>query len=150
MFKHENGTIHLNGMRIPLETFRKLEPAYAQPDDIVVMFYDGVRRHYRTKHRSWTVWGKWDEGERYLQRASDFASLLAEENRETADAIQEVKRAKARAVKDKYPVEGNKNVELHARDDLNKGGTKGIRSKGKRTSRNRGKHSGGATGRSSE
>jgi hypothetical protein len=150
MFKHDNNGISLNGMRIPLEVFLRLEPSYSQPKDIVVMFYDGDKRHYRTKHRSWTVSGKWADGDRYLARGDEYAALLDIDRQETVDAFRDVQAAKARAVKDKYPVEGNKNVELHARDDLNKGGTKGVRPKGKRTSRNRGKHSGGATGGSSE
>lgn len=150
MFKHEGNTVYLNGLKVPVTIFLQLEPSYSYPSDIVVMFYDGARRHYRTKHRSWTLWGRWEDGERYLSRADEFASIMAQETSEMADATAQVSQLKTPPVKDKYPVEGIKDVKLHKRDDLDKSGTEGVRSKGKRVSRSRGKHSGGAVGGSSE
>ena len=131
MFKHTGNSIYLDGLEIPLSTFMRLEPSYQYPSDLVVMFYDGRMRNFRTKHRSWTLQGAWAEGDRYLSRIGEFSRLLAMERVEDIAVAKAVAAASA-----KYPVKGEKpNVELHERTDLNKGGTEGVRSKGKRSSR---------------
>lgn len=151
MFKHEGNFVYLNGLKISVELFRQLEPSYSYPNDIVVMFYDGARRHFRTKHRTWTLPGIWPEGDRYLSRVSEFSELMAREQSELANASVDVSNARKRLVKAKYPMEEKPNViELHPRDDLNKSGTEGLRSKGKRVSRARGKRGRGTVGGSSE
>lgn len=151
MFKHEGNVISLDGLRVPIEIFMRLEPAYSYPKDIVVMFYDGERRNYRTANRGWSIYGKWDSGDRYLSRREEFAALLEEDARLDRDAAAAVKAARTQAQKDKYPTEGKPNViKLHERDDQHKSGTEGVRSKGKRVSRSGGKRGRGATGGSSE
>lgn len=140
MFKHYGNSIYLDGLEIPLSIFMRLEPSYQYPTDLVVMFYDGKMRNFRTKHRSWTLQGNWDEGNRYLSRIGEFSRLLDAERVEDVAAAAAVEKARAEA---KYPVKGEKpNVELHERSDLNEGGTEGVRPKGKRSSRSRDKHSG--------
>jgi hypothetical protein len=146
MFKHYYDKIFLNGMEIPLKTFRQLEPSYTFPSGLVVMFYDGQMRNYRTIHRSWTVDGAWAEGDRYLSRIGEFSRLLAEEKVEdlaAAEAVAKAKSAIESAASAKYPVKGEEpNVKLHEWADLDKGGTQGVRTTGKRSSRGRDKHSG--------
>jgi hypothetical protein len=146
MFKHYGDSIYLDGMEIPLSTFMRLEPSYQYPSDLIVMFYDGKMRNFRTKHRSWTLNGAWAEGDRYLSRIGEFSRLLAMEKVENVAVAEAVAKAKSdaeSAALAKYPLKGEKpNVELHERTDLNKGGTEGVRSKGKRSSRSRDKHSG--------
>lgn len=151
MFKHEGNSIYLNGLKVPLDIFLRLEPSYSYPKDLVVMFYDGKIRNYRTAQRSWTLGGRWENGERYLNRVEEFAALVEEEEKLDREAIGAVKAAVTQAQKDKYPTEDKPNViKLHERDDQHKSGTEGVRSKGKRVSRPGGKRSGGATGGSSE
>lgn len=136
MFKHYGDSIYLDGMEIPLSTFMRLEPSYRYPSDLVVMFYDGRRRNYRTRSRSWTLNGSWTEGDRYLSRINEFSMLLA------AEKVEDVAVAEAVAAA-KYPEKGEKpNVELHERTDLNEGGTQGVCSQGERSSRGRDQHSG--------
>lgn len=94
MFKHDKDNIYLNGFKIPLGLFRSLEPAYQYPNDLIVMFYDGNRRHYRTKNTSWTVVGVWQDGDRYLSRIDDFSRLLAGVNKENEQVADDVKAAK--------------------------------------------------------
>ena len=140
MFKHYGNSIYLDGMEIPLSTFMRLEPSYQYPNDLVVMFYDGKMRNFRTRHRSWTINGTWAEGDRYLSRIGEFSRLLDAERVEDIAVAAAVEKARSEA---KYPVKGEKpNVELHERSDLNEGGTEGVRPKGKRSSRSRDKHSG--------
>lgn len=133
MFKQHKDKIFLDGMEVPLPVFRMLEPNYTHPSDLVVMFYDGERRHYRTKHRSWSIMGRWDEGERYLARKDDFARLMRGENNESIAAEVQVAEVKS-DLKAKY-AEEETDVELHKRTDLNEGGTKRVRSPSKRTPR---------------
>lgn len=150
MFKHEGNTVYLNGLKVPVEIFLRLEPSYSYPKNLVVMFYDGKMRNYRTTERSWTIGGRWENGERYLNRREEFAALVEDDARLDREAVAAVKAARAQAQKDKYPTEGKPNVKLHARDDQHKSGTEGLRSKGKRVSRSGGKRSRGATGGSSK
>ena len=133
MFKQHKDKIFLDGMEVPLPVFRMLEPNYTHPSDLIVMFYDGERRHYRTKHRSWSIMGRWDEGERYLARKDDFARLMRGENNESIAAEVQVAEVKS-DLKAKY-AEEETDVELHKRTDLNEGGTKRVRSPSKRTPR---------------
>ena len=133
MFKQHKDKIFLDGMEVPLPVFSMLEPNYTHPSDLVVMFYDGERRHYRTKHRSWSIMGRWDEGERYLARKDDFARLMRGENNESIAAEVQVAEVKS-DLKAKY-AEEETDVELHKRTDLNEGGTKRVRSPSKRTPR---------------
>jgi len=134
MFKQHKETIFLDGMEVPLPLFRMLEPNYTHPSDLIVMFYDGERRHYRTKHRSWSIMGRWDEGDRYLSRKDDFARLMRGENNESIAAEMQVAEVKS-DLKAKYAEEEKTDVELHKRTDLDKGGTKRVRSPSKRTPR---------------
>lgn len=134
MFKQHKETIFLDGMGIPLPLFMVLEPNYSHPSDLIVMFYDGERRHYRTKHRSWSIMGRWEEGERYLARKDDFARLVRGENNESIAAEVQVAEVKS-DLKAKYAEEEKTDVELHKRTDLDKGGTKRVRSPSKRTPR---------------
>jgi hypothetical protein len=134
MFKQHKDKVFLDGMEIPLALFKVLEPNYSCPSDIIVMFYDGERRHYRTKNRSWSIMGAWDEGERYLSRKDEFARLVRGENNETVAAEVEVANVKS-DLKAKYAEEDKTDVELHKRTDLDKGGTKRVRPPSKRTPR---------------
>lgn len=134
MFKQHKDKIFLDGMEVPLPLFRMLEPNYTHPSDLIVMFYDGERRHYRTKHRSWSINGRWEEGERYLARKEDFAQLVRGENNESIAAEVQVAEVKS-DLKAKYAEEEKTDVELHKRTDLDKGGTKRVRSPSKRTPR---------------
>lgn len=134
MFKQHKETIFLDGMEVPLPLFRMLEPNYTHPSDLIVMFYDGERRHYRTKHRSWSIMGRWDEGDRYLSRKDDFARLMRGENNESIAAEMQVAEVKS-DLKAKYAEEEKTDVELHKRTDLDKGGTKRVRSPSKRAPR---------------
>jgi hypothetical protein len=125
MFKHYGDTIYLDGMEVPISTFMRLEPSYQYPRDLIVMFYDGRRRNYRTKHRSWSISGTWVEGDRYLARIGDFSRLVAEERVEdvaAAEAVAKAKSAVESAASAKYPVKGDEpNVKLHQWTDLDKG-----------------------------
>jgi len=134
MFKQHNDKIFLDGMEVPLPLFRMLEPNYTHPSDLIVMFYDGERRHYRTKHRSWSIMGRWEDGERYLARKEDFARLMRGENNESIAAEMQVAEVKS-DLKAKYAEEEKTDVELHKRTDLDKGGTKRVRSPSKRAPR---------------
>jgi hypothetical protein len=138
MFRHEGNTISLNGFDVPLRVFLELEPSYQYPLDVIVMFYDGSRRHYKTSHRSWSIVGKWEDGERYLARISEFSRLVAEENNENLEveaAVEEAKRLAEPDIKAKYPEEVTPNVELQQRTDFNESGTKRIRTTRKRSPR---------------
>jgi hypothetical protein len=138
MFKHDKDHIYLNGLKISLCLFKRLEPSYQYPNDLVVMFYDGNRRHYRTKHKSWTVVGKWEDGNRYLARIDDFSRLLAETFNENQEVVAQVEAAKKELtpeldIKAKYPEEVPPNVELQQRTNFNKSGTKRVRTSRKRS-----------------
>jgi len=140
MFKHDKDNIYLNGLKVPLELFKRLEPAYQHPNDLIVMFYDGKRRHYRTESKSWTVVGLWEDGERYLSRIDDFFRLLVEVTKENQEVAADVEEAKKESmpepdIKAKYPVEETPNVELQQRTDLNESGTKRVRTTRKRSPR---------------
>ena len=134
MFKQHKDRIFLDGMEVPLELFRVLEPQYAFPSDLVVMFYDGERRHYRTKHRSWSISGRWADGDRYLARRDEFARLVGGDRNESIAAEVQVAQVKSH-LKAKYAEEEKTDVELHKRTDLNEGGTKRVRAPRKRTPR---------------
>jgi hypothetical protein len=140
MFKHDKDNIYLNGLKVPLELFKRLEPAYQHPNGLIVMFYDGKRRHYRTESKSWTVVGLWEDGERYLSRIDDFFRLLVEVTKENQQVAADVEAAKKESmpepdIKAKYPVEETPNVELQQRTDLNESGTKRVRTTRKRSPR---------------
>jgi hypothetical protein len=145
MFRHDGNAVFLDGLRVPLEIFFRLEPAYQYPNDLVTMFYDGVRRHYRTHHRSWNVIGKWEDGDRYLGRISEFSRLVAEDNNENLEveaAVEEAKRLAEPDIKAKYPEEDTPNVELQQRNDLKPKRTKRVRASGERSPRSGDQHSG--------
>jgi hypothetical protein len=146
MFKHEGDSIFLNGFKIPLAQFKRLEPGYKSPNGLIVMFYDGVKRNYRTKDNSWTIPGSWADGDRYMERVDEFASLLKAAADEEAAVNKEVEEAVKNAVqnanndsepdvKAKYPVEEPTNVELQQRDDIKPKRIKRVRSTGKRSPR---------------
>lgn len=140
MFKHDKNEIFLDGFKVPLDIFMRLEPTYTYPNDLIVMFYDGNRRHYRTKHNSWTVVGKWEDGDRYLTRIDDFFRLLVEVTKENQEVAAEVEAARKESVsepdiKAKYPEEVTPNVELQQRTDFNESGTKRVRTTRKRSPR---------------
>ena len=140
MFKHEQDNIYLDGLKIPLSVFMRLEPSYQYPPNLIVMFYDGKRRHYRTQNNSWTINGAWEDGNRYLNRIDEFFVLLAQIEREKYEISAEVEKARNQTqnqsdIKAKYPEEVTPNVELQQRNDLNKSGTKRVRASGKRTPR---------------
>ena len=140
MFKHDKDNIYLHGLKVPLEVFKQLEPLYQHPNDLIVMFYDGTRRHYRTKHNSWTVVGKWEDGDRYLTRIDDFFRLLVEVTKENQEVAAEVEVARKESVpepdiKAKYPEEVTPNVELQQRTDFNESGTERVRTTRKRSPR---------------
>lgn len=180
-FRHDGENIIMGGLTIPLSLFLVLEPGYKYPNDLLIMIYDGKSRNYRTKNGSWVVPGRWEEGERYILRLSDFSKLLQIVNREDYISAKEFKKntstaselrkseypsieslvvalwerivenresatnelqAQREAIKAKYPLEEPVNVELHKRDNLNEGGTEGVRPKSKRAPRSRSKHSG--------
>ncbi len=153
MFKHDKDIIFLNGLKIPLKVFKMLEPSYQYPKDLVVMFYDGNRKNYRTKHGSWSIAGNCPQCDRYLTRISEFSRLMSQIEIENLEIIAEVNAVRTLAeldIKAKYPLEDTTNVDLQQFDDLKPSGIEGIRSQGKRSSRGGNKHSRGATGRSSE
>jgi hypothetical protein len=142
MFKHEGDNIYLNSLKIPLNTFLRLEPAYRSPSGIIVMFYDGTRRNYRTKNNSWTIPGTWQDGDRYLSRVDEYKRLIdganADEfalNEEVANAVKDVIAASESTEKAKYPVEEQPNVELQQRDDIKPKRVKRVRSTSKRSPR---------------
>lgn len=144
MFKHEKNDVYLNGMKIPIGVFQVLEPEYTYPKDLVVMFYDGKRRNYRTKTQNWTIEGTWLQGDRYLARIEEFSNLMEEKAKnDTVDPLEST-------VKAKYPKEETPDVKLQQRDDIKPKRTKGVRSEGKRTPRGGNKHQRGAVGGSSE
>jgi len=145
MFKHEGDRIFLDGLQVPLNIFLVLEPTYQYPSQLAVMFYDGSRRHYRTRHGSWSVSGKWEDGDRYLSRISEFSRLVAEENNENLEveaAVEEAKRLAEPDIKAKYPEEDTPNVELQQRNDLKPKRTKRVRASGERSPRSGDQHSG--------
>ena len=147
MFKHDKNEIFLDGFKVPLDIFMRLEPTYTYPNDLIVMFYDGNRRHYRTKHNSWTVVGKWEDGDRYLTRIDDFFRLLVEVTKENQEVAAEVEAARKESVsepdiKAKYPEEDTANVDLQQLADLKPSRIKRIRAQGKRPPRGGDKHSG--------
>lgn len=144
MFKHEKNDVYLNGMKIPIGVFQTLEPEYTYPKDLVVMFYDGKRRNYRTKTQNWTIEGAWLQGDRYLARIEEFSNLMEEKAKN--DAVDPLEST----VKAKYPKEEMPDVKLQQRDDIKPKRTKGVRSEGKRAPRGGNKHQRGAVGRSSE
>jgi hypothetical protein len=144
MFKHEKNDVYLNGMKIPVKVFQTLEPEYTYPKDLVVMFYDGKRRNYRTKTQNWTIEGTWLQGDRYLARIEEFSNLMEEKAKN--DAIDPLEST----VKAKYPKEEKPDVKLQQRDDIKPKRTKGVRSESKRAPRSGDKHQRGAVGRSSE
>lgn len=140
MFKHDHDNIFLNGLKIPVRLFQMLEPSYTFPADLIVMFYDGTRRHYRTQHKSWTVTGSWQDGDRYLSRADEFARLVNASEAEMQEVAASVAAARKEAtpepdLKAKYPEEVTPNVELQQRNDLNEVGTKRVRTTRKRSPR---------------
>jgi len=146
MFKHEGDNIYLNGFKIPLTQFKRLEPGYKFPNGLIVMFYDGTRRNYRTKDNSWTIPGTWSDGDRYIERVDEFTSLLKTAGDNDALLNKEVEEAVKRAVetiendtesdvKAKYPVEESTNVELQQRDDIKPKRIKRVRSTSKRSPR---------------
>ena len=134
MFKQHKDKIFLDGMEVPLPLFMVIEPNYSYPSDLVVMFYDGEQRNYRTKHRSWSINGRWEEGDRYLARKDDFARLMRGENNESIAAEMQVAEVKS-DLQAKYAEEEKTDVKLHKRTDLNEGGTKRVRSPSKRAPR---------------
>lgn len=149
MFKHYKDKVFIDGEEIPLRYFLILEPAYSYPKDLIVMFYDGKRRNYRTEHGSWSIMGRWSEGERYVARKADFVRFVAEDRAEDLYAMQRVMDTRTESVsapvetpEAKYATEVRTDVELHERVDLVEGGTEGVRAPRKRTSRRRDKHSG--------
>lgn len=181
LFKHEGDSITVGGFTLPVNLFKVLEPDYTQPADLVVMYYDGKTREYRTKNKSWSIPGAWKDGERYHSRQRDFRNLVNIVNHEEIEDRNRVKtllstqidlrkaeypsieslvvalwekvvenrddaanslQAQREAIKAKYPLEEPVNVELHKRDNLNEGGTEGVRPKSKRAPRSRSKHSG--------
>ena len=141
MFKHEHDNIFLNGLKIPLKAFLTLEPCYKHPEDLIVMFYDGKKRNYRTKTQSWNVPGRWIEGDRYLMRVEEYSNLMQQMSNEPVSEV---------TVKAKYPMEDSQDVKLQQRDDIKPKRTSGIRSTGKRAPRGGNKHQRGTTGGSSE
>jgi hypothetical protein len=141
MFKHEGDNIFLNGLKIPISVFKILEPSYASPSDLVVMFYDGKRRNYRTKTQSWNIAGSWRQGDRYLLRIEEYRKLMQQLTLEPMAVA---------TTKDKYPKEDSEDVKLQQRDDIKPKRTKGVRSEGKRAPRGGNKHQRGAVGGSSE
>jgi hypothetical protein len=106
------------------------------------MFYDGERRHYRTKNNSWSIPGIWHDGERYLSRIKEFVDLFANVQTEEAALVEDSVKAVQAAIastepdlKAKYPVEEQPNVELQQRDDIKPKRVKRVRSTSKRSPR---------------
>jgi hypothetical protein len=135
MFIHAGDTITIDGFKIPLDLFMRLEPTYTYPSNLKILRYDGVCRQYKAGDRNWTIEGKWEQGDRYVSRLKDFKQLLAQERAERQALEAEVAKAK-------YPLEEPVNVQLQQRDDLNAGGTEGVRPKSKRAPRRRSEHNG--------
>jgi hypothetical protein len=142
MFKQEGENVYLNGIEVPLSIFKRLEPTHKFPNDLIVMFYDGERRHYRTKNNSWSIPGIWHDGERYLSRIKEFVDLFANVQTEEAALVEDSVKAVQAAIastepdlKAKYPVEEQPNVELQQRDDIKPKRVKRVRSTSKRTPR---------------
>ena len=146
MFKQDKDNIFLNGIKIPMNIFKMLEPSYTFPIGLIVMFYDGMKRNYRTKHNSWNVMGEWAEGDRYLNRIGEFSQLMKmmeQENYEAQQAVEEVKKSLNEPdANPKYPTEDSLNVKLHHGADINKSRTKRVRTTSKRSSSSGDQHSG--------
>lgn len=147
MFKHDKNEIFLDGFKVPLDVFMQLEPSYTHPNDLILMFYDGNRRHYRTKHKSWTVIGKWEDGDRYISRIDEFFRLMVEITKDNQEVAADVAAAKKDVmpkpdIKAKYPEEDTANVDLQQLADLKPSRIKRIRAQGKRSPRGGDKHSG--------
>jgi hypothetical protein len=141
MFKQEGENVYLNGIEVPLSIFKRLEPAHKFPNDLIVMFYDGERRHYRTKNNSWSIPGIWQDGERYLSRIKEFVDLFANVRTEDAALIEDSVKAVEAAIastepdlKAKYPLEEPTDVKLQQRDDIKPKRVKRVRSPSKRSS----------------
>lgn len=135
MFIHAGDIITIDGFKIPLDLFKRLEPSYTHPSNLKILRYDGSCRHYKADDRNWVIEGKWEQGDRYVARLKDFKQLVMQERAEQQALEAEVALAK-------YPLEEPVNVELHKRDDLNEGGTEGVRPKSKRAPRRRSEHNG--------
>lgn len=139
MFMHQGDIITVAGVKVPLHMFLQLEPSYQYPADLRALRYDGSVRHYKAGDRSWIVVGRWEAGDRFIAKASEFAKFVDMANQEEATHAAEVEAAA------KYAVEEPIDVKLHNRGDLVESGTEGVRPKSKRAPRSRSKRDGGAT-----
>lgn len=105
-FKHIGDTIHIDGLEIPVGTFRILEPSYKQQDSLEALTYDGKNLRVRINGKTTSVSGQWAEGERYISRKGDFEALLRlvqKEDKEVADTVDPVRDPKG-CRKNAYPL----------------------------------------------
>jgi hypothetical protein len=105
-FKHDGENIVIGGLTIPLSAFLVLEPGYKYPSDLIAMIYDGKSRQYKAKSGSWIVPGRWEDGERYIRRSSDFAKLvemIRKDDRKTVDEFTKNTSTSSQLRKTEYP-----------------------------------------------
>ena len=88
-FKHTGNTITIDDLQIPLNIFLILEPSYKVTTGTeMVLYKDGVlkvRVNGKTNHV-----GSWPQGDRYIARKKDFATLLSLTQKEEGEITKEV------------------------------------------------------------
>jgi hypothetical protein len=91
-FQHfANDIIVVGNTTIPLALFWTIEPNYRIPHDCMMLTYDpSVGRIYRRHPQvstngssTYTIAGKWEDGDRYLSREREFAALVETDKIET-------------------------------------------------------------------
>jgi hypothetical protein len=89
-FKQIGNKIFIDGLEIPFEVFKILEPNYNPQSGMEALNYNGEVLVVRTNGITSTISGKWKDGERYIQRKKDFISLLGMLRKEDSEVNEEV------------------------------------------------------------
>jgi hypothetical protein len=92
--RNESGNFIINGITVAKEIFWALEPGYSEPEETVFIHYKkGEGRRIRTKTKEYKISGEWLDGNRYIERLTQFLQASTSLSIETQNLQNEINQA---------------------------------------------------------